>query len=143
MAKSKQPAAKPQRITKKELRMAIASIFASQPKTPLNYKQLAAALGVKDDPTRRLINDVLREMEADGRLVEPSTGKYRLAADANRATGLLLMNADGTATVRLPDGTEVSIPQHNLNRALHGDTVEIAAVATGKPPTPPRAMCFR
>ncbi len=125
MAKSKQPAAKPQRITKKELRMAIASIFASQPKTPLNYKQLAAALGVKDDPTRRLINDVLREMEADGRLVEPSTGKYRLAADANRATGLLLMNADGTATVRLPDGTEVSIPQHNLNRALHGDTVEI------------------
>ena len=123
MAKPKN--APSRRITKKELRLSILGIFEANPSTSLNYKQLAARLTVKDDPTRRLITEVLRELADEGRLAEPSTGKYRLAADASRTTGLLLMNPDGTGTVRTSNGTEVLIGPRSLSHALHGDTVEI------------------
>lgn len=122
---AKQKAAPPKRITKKELRRLILSTFESNPKASLNYKQLAAPLGVKDDATRRLIADVLRELAEEGRLLEPSTGRYRLNVDANCPHGLLLMNADGSATVRLADGREVLVLPADQARALHGDTVEL------------------
>lgn len=116
----------PKRITKKELRQAILNILNTHPNFSYNYKQLAAELNVKDDPTRRLITDIMYEMVSEERVIEIYAGKFKLSEKNSLVTGVIEMNNDGSANVMTTDGRDIFIPESKLNHSLHGDTVEIA-----------------
>ncbi|MCB8965156.1 MAG: ribonuclease R [Bacteroidales bacterium] len=114
------------RITKKELKQAIIDVFADKPGQSFNYKQLATILAIKDDPTRRMITEILYELVQEERVVELYRGKFKMEMQNLLAVGTLEMNNDGTADVTTEDGREIFIPEFRLNRALHGDKVEIS-----------------
>lgn len=114
------------RITKKELKQAIIDVFADKPGQSFNYKQLATIIGIKDDPTRRMITDILYELAQEERIVELFRGKFKMEMQNMIVVGILEMNNDGTADVMTEDNREIFIPEFRLNRALHGDKVEIS-----------------
>lgn len=114
------------RITKKELKQAIIDVFADKPGQSLNYKQIATILSVKDDPTRRMITEILYELVQEERVVELYRGKFKMQEQNMLVIGILEMNNDGTADVTTEDNREIFIPEFKLNHALHGDKVEIA-----------------
>lgn len=124
--KQKKDDAPTKRITKKELKSAIIDIFSNHPNFTYNYKQISAELSIKDNPTRRLVTDVLYELIDEERLTEICSGKFRLKEQNSLIAGKLEMNNDGSADVLTDDGREIYIPEHKINRALHGDRVEIS-----------------
>ena len=55
---------------KRNLRREIISVFESQPKRPLNYKQVAAEMGIGDPGIRQLIQSLLSELVKQEKLKE-------------------------------------------------------------------------
>lgn len=126
MSKKQKKLVSPQKVyNKRQLNSLIMSMFNEQPRRSLNYKQIASALSVKDDQTRRLISDVLYELVLEERLVEISTGKFKLSELSKPILGRVDLQNDGSAIVHLADGGEVSVASPYLGHALQGDLVEL------------------
>ncbi|MCK4630583.1 MAG: hypothetical protein KAT40_04015, partial [Bacteroidales bacterium] len=56
-------------FNKKSLTNRISGIISNNPNQSYNYKQIAGRLGIKDSPTKKLINEILSELRA-GKLLE-------------------------------------------------------------------------
>jgi hypothetical protein len=65
---------------KKDLRREMLDIFQRHPKKPLNHKQVAAELGIKDSGVRTLVYELLRTEADNGKLKEIEHGKFMLLA---------------------------------------------------------------
>ena len=70
---------------KRDLRKEIFHILEQIPGKAINYKQISSTLGVNDSGVRRLIQEILRDEAAKGRLKEVERGKY-VAAKINYET---------------------------------------------------------
>lgn len=114
------------RITKKALKQSIIDIFADKPGQNFNYKQIATILGIKDNPTRLMITEILYELVQEERAVELYRGRFRAHEQNVLVVGTLEMHNDGTAEVTADDGREIFVPEFRMNHALHGDRVEVA-----------------
>jgi ribonuclease R len=111
--------------TKKSLTREMMGLFTAHPTHTYNYKQLAKELDVKDEHNRHMITEILYELAFANILEEVYTGKFKLKVDMAYCEGVIEMNSDGTAQITTPDNQEVFIPEHKLNHALHGDTVQV------------------
>ncbi|HBX51494.1 MAG: ribonuclease R [Bacteroidetes bacterium GWF2_33_38] len=104
----------------------ILAIFNNHPTITLNYKQISKRLEVKDDSTKRLISEVLREQAKREILEEVFTGKFKLKAKAGYLEGTIDMTTKGYGFLVSDSVTEdVFISQVNLKQALHGDKVKV------------------
>ncbi|MEI3154712.1 MAG: hypothetical protein V8S95_06135 [Odoribacter sp.] len=65
-------------MSKVDVRKRLSVLIANHPGESYNYKQLAMRLQLRSMDMKRLISEVLREMAANGKLDEISTGRYRL-----------------------------------------------------------------
>lgn len=93
---------------------------------PLNYKQIAAKLGVDDAESRNQITRSIKKLIKKEYVEEVSRGKYQLAKDTNYYTGILDMTSSGYGFVIVESLDEdILIKSKDLNRALHGDLVEV------------------
>lgn len=112
---------------KRDLRLEILNIFQRYPKKPLNHKQVAAELGIKDSGVRTLIFELLKTETENGKLKEIETGKFLLAEqDKSSLEGVIQITKFGRGFVSVPGMTEdLEIPKGNTGFALWGDTVEI------------------
>ena len=117
---------KPKRITKKVLKQQVIELMLSTPNNIYNYKQISNKIGVSDEPTRRMVNEILYELAHDGFAEELQRGKFRAVMQNALAVGILDMNSDGSADVTTDDNQEIFIPDFRLNHALHGDKVQIS-----------------
>lgn len=115
-------------FNKKMLIKSIMSIFTSNSSQSLNYRQLSKDLGAKDPTSKRLINEVLYELADQGLLKEVYRGKFILSMVLPEVEGIVEMERDGSAHVVTDDNQEISVSEHNLNHALHGDRVKVALV---------------
>ncbi|MDD3891028.1 MAG: RNB domain-containing ribonuclease, partial [Bacteroidales bacterium] len=115
-------------FNKKMLIKSIMSIFTSNSSQSLNYRQLSKDLGAKDPTSKRLINEVLYELADQGVLKEVYRGKFILSMVSPEIEGIVEMERDGSAHVVTDDNQEISVSEHNLNHALHGDRVKVALV---------------
>ncbi len=115
-------------FNKKMLIKSIMSIFTSNSSQSLNYRQLSKDLGAKDPTSKRLINEVLYELADQGVLKEVYRGKFTLSMVLPEVEGIVEMERDGSAHVVTDDNQEISVSEHNLNHALHGDRVKVALV---------------
>lgn len=121
------------RFSKKSLEPLMMKYFAAAPKKLFNYKQIAKSLQVIKMSDKQLVNVVLSEMAAKGLILEISTGRFRLNKQSNLAVGILNRQRGGDVYLIPEDGSqEVYIPDHNLNRALDGDTVKVFVYAQRK-----------
>lgn len=129
MAKSKNKSGlenSSKRISKKELKQKIFELFQENPTNLYNYKQVSNKLGVSDEPTRRMVNEILYELALEGQVEELQRGKFRAVMQNLLAVGILEMNPDGSADVTTDDNREIFIPDFRLNHALHGDKVQVS-----------------
>lgn len=113
---------------KRDLRKEILNVFHSQPGRPLNYKQVAAALGLNDGNLRTLVQELLVVAVEEGKLMEPEAGRYLLKEKTpDTIQGRIEINRYGKGFVTV-DGNDkdIEIPKGKTGIALYGDIVEIA-----------------
>jgi ribonuclease R/exosome complex exonuclease DIS3/RRP44 len=104
----------------------VLSVFRSQRGKDLNYKQIAAKLGLNDASSRNHIIKTLSRLAQDNVLEEVGRGKFRLPQLQSYHTGVLDLNSRGQGYV-IVEGldTDIFVGKGELNQALHGDVVEV------------------
>ncbi|UAB81951.1 ribonuclease R [Marixanthomonas sp. SCSIO 43207] len=95
---------------------------------PYNYKQIASKLGFDDPNSRNQITKKLKQLQSKGTIQEIERGKYIIAPSQNYYTGVVDITSRGQGYVIIKDLEEdIFITNKNLNKALHGDVVEVYA----------------
>ncbi len=132
---SKKPQKKPSRLRgKNAFSESVLKVFSKTPSRALNYKQVAAALGLKDKASKDLVSVILVELIEDGSLNEIRPGKYKLSPAfvtesphlKKYITGKVDMKGTGKAYIINDEGGEdIYIAPNNTSRALHGDHVKV------------------
>lgn len=109
-----------------EITKGIFSVLEQDPKKAFNYKQIAGKLNISDTEQRNILIKRLEELAQKKRLAQPSRGKYQVVFVPEVYTGIVDVNTQGNGylvTEELEKDIFISYP--NLNRAFHGDRVEV------------------
>ena len=108
------------------LTQSILTALRKQNAKPINYKQIASILGIRDTSTRNLLIKKLKKLQSEEKIEESSRGKYIIKASKNYYTGIADVTSRGQAYIVIDDLEEdIFVNQKNINHALHGDTVEV------------------
>ncbi len=120
-------------FNKKSLTNRISGIISNNPNQSYNYKQIAGRLGIKDSPTKKLINEILSELKAGKLLEEVHPGKFRFKSKGGYIIGKVDLTAYGSAYI-VSDNLEedVFVSMANLKHALQGDRVKVFLFARRK-----------
>jgi ribonuclease R len=120
--------------TRSGLVTTILGIFGENPFKPFNYKQIAKTLGIQDKAGKDLVDKILAELLADGKLTEERPYRYVLsrnmiaefARKKEFVIGKVDMKNTGKAYVS-PEkgGDDIFISANNTFQALHEDTVKV------------------
>ncbi|MCL6293461.1 ribonuclease R [Jejuia spongiicola] len=103
----------------------ILSILKKERNQALNYKQIAAKLGVNDASSRNQIIKKLRDLQGKQEIEEVERGKYKAIISTEYYTGILDLAAKGNGYVICDEfDDDVFIASNNINKALDGDEVE-------------------
>ena len=112
----------------------ILKVFANDPFSTYNYKQVSAKLGYSDRASKDLIISTIYELLNISAIKEESRGKYKLNPKyineklvANSyVSGIIDMKQTGKAyLLQGKDDEDVFISANNTNHALHGDKVKV------------------
>lgn len=117
----------------KKLGNRIEKILQLNPNQSYNYKQIAAKLELTDAHSRNLITKELAYLVAEGRIKLQGRGKYQYIPSTDIYTGVMDVSTRGGGYVVVDALHEdVFIPPRNMNKALHGDEVEIFLYRRGR-----------
>ena len=112
---------------KNEITKGIFTVLEKEPSKSFNYKQIASKLGIDDTQDRNLLIKRLGQLKASERILEPERGKYQKKQSLHTYyTGRVDLTTSGNAYIIVDELEDDIFVQHNnLNRAFHGDTVEV------------------
>ncbi|WP_108425103.1 ribonuclease R [Flagellimonas amoyensis] len=112
---------------KNELTKGIFTVLEKEPSKSFNYKQIAAKLGVTDTQDRNELIKRLGQLKASDRIVEEEKGKYKKKPSLyTYFTGKVDLTSSGNAYIVVDElEDDIFVPYNSLNKALHGDTVEV------------------
>ena len=104
----------------------ILKILLLNPSNTFNYKQIGAKMGLDDPSSRNQIIKKLKDLQGKQQIEEVDKGKYRIKKGNQYHTGKLDMTTRGQGYV-IVEGLEddVFVTSKNINKALHGDEVEV------------------
>lgn len=116
-------------MSKKNIKIShddVLHIFQQNPSKTFNYKQLSAALGIKDEKQRQLVASLLPKLEEKKMISLIEKGKYKLKTDAPYVTGTIEIVSTGSAYVT-PDngGDDIYVPARMIRNAFTGDKVKL------------------
>ena len=119
---------------KKRLENKILTYFKAKPKIGVNYKQLAAALDIRDTKGRNHIIKILNILHSKKIITQTNRGQYHYNTSLNiKLSAIISILPTGKGLVIIPETKEeILIPKKDLNKALHGDRVEVALSKTKK-----------
>ncbi len=111
----------------------IIEVFAHNPHTAYNYKQLSRVLGIGDKASRELVHDKMLQLEQDGVIVQQHRGKYKLREEyisdfvkTKEIEGVVDMKKTGKAYIISKESEEdIFIAANDTNRAFNGDLVKV------------------
>ncbi len=111
----------------------IVKVFAKNPHTTYNYKQIGRSLGIGDKAGRRLIDEMLIKLVEDGIIDQVHKGKYKLKeqyvtdyTENKIVEGRVDMKKTGQAyIISKGEDEDVYISSNNTNHAFHGDIVKV------------------
>lgn len=110
-----------------EITKGIFTVLEKEPEKTFNYKQIAAKLDITDTEGRNQLIRKLGQLKEKNRIKEEDKGKYSAQASLKTYhSGRVDVTGRGNAYVVI-DGMDddVFVPYNKLNRAFHGDTVEV------------------
>ena len=119
---------------KSKLQQEVWKVLEAKPTQGLNYKQIGAALGIKDSGGRVLLMEILHQGVADGRLKELERGKFQLKeVKAATLVGVIDISRFGKAYVSVPGlEDDLVLDKGTYGTALPGDTVELMVQNLGR-----------
>lgn len=101
-------------------------VFQKHPTKTLNYKQISAALGIKDEKQRQLVASYLSKLEEKKFILLVEKGKYKLKAEPPYITGIIEITSTGSAYVTPDNGDEeIYVPARMIRNAFSGDKVKL------------------
>ena len=124
MAKKKKNAP----LSKDALQESVLNFFDKESKTPYNYKQVSASIGVQTPREFALVVEILEELALEGVLVETTPGKFKAKKKQHsNIIGTFCRRSNGKNTVILDDGDKegILVAERNSMHALNGDRVEV------------------
>ncbi|MCX2679052.1 ribonuclease R [Galbibacter sp. EGI 63066] len=115
-----------QKQIKNEITKGIFTVLENNREQAFNYKQIAAKLNITDTSARNLLIKRLGQLKQKNRIVEVDRGKYKAIPSQDYYEGVVDMTGRNNAYVISDDlDTDVFVPFNLLNKALHGDVVEV------------------
>lgn len=124
------PAAKPK---KKDLAVLVTGFLTQNKEKQFNYKQIAAALNVNGEESRRVLIKVLEKLRAEDVILETSRGRYRINNRGLLLEGRFERRSNGkNFFVPDDDGNIVFVPERNSKHAMNGDRVRVQLLAKRK-----------
>ena len=115
-------------MTQKEFERLLIKVLqemGSDPRKSFNYKQIAAKLEFKSDELKRRVREELERLASENKIEETSRGKYR-ALRKTIFIGVMDINNSGSGFVVVDElEKDIFVPNRYLNKALHGDLVEV------------------
>lgn len=115
------------KIKKKGLQSAIRKIFERQPDQKYNYKEISAILQITDKNMRKLVLSILNDLKSENFLNEFQRGDFILNDNfQNNFIGIVDATSRGAAYIIIPDRDgDIYVSPEHMNRAFHGDEVEV------------------
>ncbi|WP_067038135.1 ribonuclease R [Allomuricauda sp. CP2A] len=112
---------------KNEITKGIFTVLEKEPSQSFNYKQIASQLGITDTQDRNDLIKRLGQLKATNRIIEEDRGKYKKKPSLHTYfTGRVDMTTSGNAYVVIEDREDdVFVPFNRINKAFHGDIVEV------------------
>jgi len=112
---------------KNKITKGIFTVLEKEPSKSFNYKQIAAKLGITNTKDRNDLIKRLGQLKAGDRIIEVDRGKYQKKPSFyTYFTGKVDLTTSGNAYVLVEDmDDDIFVPYSRLNRAFHGDTVEV------------------
>ncbi|WP_149273684.1 ribonuclease R [Pareuzebyella sediminis] len=110
-----------------EITKGIFTVLEKEPKKSFNYKQIASKLTLTNTQDRNQLIKRLGQLKDKKRIVEEEPGKYRaLGTNKNHLEGRVDLTGRGNAYI-VVEGIEddIFVPFNKLNKAFHGDIVEV------------------
>lgn len=116
-----------QKIKKKGIESAIRKIFDRQPDQKYNAKDISAILQITDKNMRKLVLSILNDLKNENYLNEFQRGDFILNDNfKNQFIGKVDSTSRGAAYIIIPDRDgDIYVSPENMNRAFHGDEVEV------------------
>jgi len=104
----------------------ILTILKADRKKTFNHKQIAAQLGVNDASSRNHIIKNLHKLAGQKEIEEIERGKFQIVTSTEYYIGTVDMASRGNAYIVCDDlEDDVFIAANKMQKALHGDTVEL------------------
>ncbi len=101
-------------------------LLKTTPNKEFNYKQISALLLVKDQDTRNMVGEILKNFVTSGIAESPLPGKYKYKHQEDFKIGVVEVTRSGSGYLILEDEAEdLLIQAEHLGSALHGDKVKV------------------
>ncbi len=101
-------------------------ILKTTPQKEFNYKQISSMLLVKDQDSRNLVSDILKNFVTSGIAESSLPGKYRYKQQEDFKIGRVDVTRSGSAYLILEEeGDDLYIQAEHLGSALSGDKVKV------------------
>ena len=102
----------------------ILSYLYSEAGKAFNYKQIAAAISLKDPAGKQLVKDSLFRLSQKNKIAEAERGKYMVKRVANTIRGTIDFNKRGMAyLITEGEASDIKIEKNKTANALQADTV--------------------
>lgn len=121
------------RRTKSDITASTVNFFNKNLGSSFNYKQVSAQIGLKTQPEKMLLIDILEQLKEDSFLLETGKGKYKSNSKGCLIEGTFERKASGK-NYFVPDDSEekVFVAERNSAHAMNGDRVRIQMLAQRK-----------
>lgn len=131
--KTKPKTKKTARLKKKDIEQLIIDFLNQNSEKQYNYKQIAAAVGIKKVQERNQLVRIIDKLSSEDRLLETSRGRYRINTRGLMLEGRFERRSNGK-NFFVPDDdiNTVHIPERNSKHAMNGDRVRIQLLAKRK-----------
>lgn len=107
----------------------IRKLFENHPDADLNYKQVCSLLHVHESEARKLVVNLLRELETERFLVKRGHETYHYNNQTETLEGELELTQRGSGFVLTGKGEpDVFVAPHNIGQAIHGDIVKVILI---------------
>ena len=109
------------------LRGKIMEYFREHPNTPVNYKQIAAAIGVHGDVAYEVVSELVASLSDEKIIQRSGRGKYFYKAPSKSLEGIFRRTGGRGHNSFVPDdgGAPIRIAERNSRNAMDGDRVVI------------------
>lgn len=122
-----------QKLRKKDIEQLVLDFLNQNNDKQFNYKQIAAALNLNNEPMRRQLVNILDRLRDEDRVLETSRGRYRTNNRGLILEGRFERRSNGkNFFVPNDDANIINIPERNSKHAMNGDEVRVQLLAKRK-----------